>query len=159
MRRVFEVRLIAGNIYCHPDTSIKDMQLTEITSFASRWRLRLSDCLHIFLHIFNKTFLFFKSNTSFQICIEFPLSWCNQLFDYVKFWYHYDTKHIYFRKSFTHISSEKYFLTEIFKLIKLRFFFSSNHVGSIRKRIERRVRKWCWKLFTVKFIYIQVIVS
>ena len=85
MRRVFEVRLIAGNIYCHPDTSIKDMQLTEITSFASRWRLRLSDCLHTFLHIFNKTSLFFNSNTSFQICIEFPLSWCNQLFDCVKF--------------------------------------------------------------------------
>ena len=138
------------------------MQLTEITSFASRWRLRLSDCLHIFLHIFNKTFLFFKSNTSFQICIEFPLSWCNQLFDCVKFWYHYDTKQIYFWSNFTHIFLEKYFLTEIFKLIKPNStFFSSNQtkVGTIRKRIERRVRKWCWKLFSVKFIYIEVIVS
>ena len=41
MRRMFEVLGFAGNIYRRPDTSIKGMQLTDVTSYASRWRHRL----------------------------------------------------------------------------------------------------------------------
>ena len=41
MRSLFEVWAIAGIIYRRPDTSIKPMQFTDVTSFASWWRHRL----------------------------------------------------------------------------------------------------------------------
>ena len=106
MRSLFEVWAIAGIIYRRPDTSIKPMQFTDVTSFASWWRHRL-------LSVYTFSFITLTNLGQFSRPISVFESVLNLLSSGVIscliVWYRSDTKQIYFWSNFTLIFPKKYF--------------------------------------------------
>ena len=119
MRSLFEVWAIAGIIYRLPDTSIKPMQFTDVTSFASWWCHRL-------LSVFTFSFITLTNLGQFSSPIpvfESVLNLCDQLFDFVWFWYQYDKEQIQFWGKFKQFFFRQIFLDGNFKIALTSLFF------------------------------------